>query len=249
MKEPIKQYKPAEKLELPQIKKEYPKIFKKVHCPSCAKVVDVENITLEKSLAKCGDCQVIFSIEEEVASLKVNKEMKQEIFRPEGIDLFYYKNDLEISIEPHIGLLDAFGGFLFPIAAVFSFFLYFSEGISPYIPLLLIVGSIFFLYRVINNHKNKIYIDINDHSLTLKHRPSNLKKDRSFSVEDIDQVYLKKAEDQPRYFTLHLIINGPNGQLHQKLLTVNSLSKAKYLEQEIEKYLGIEDRKVPESNV
>ncbi len=249
MKEPIKQYKPVEKLELPKIKKEFPKVFKKVHCPSCSEVVGVENITLEKSLAKCSGCEVIFSIEKEVASLKAKTTMKQEIFRPEGIDMFFYKDDLEISIEPHIGVIDAFCGFLFPFVTAFSIFVYFDKGISIYIPLLLTVGSIFFLYRILNNHKNKTYIDVNDHSLTLKHRPKNLKKDKRFLVEDIDQVYLKKAADQPGYFTLHLIVNGPNGQQHQKLLTVNSISKAKYLEQEIEKYLGIEDRKVPEADV
>jgi len=127
MKEPIKQYKPAEKLELPKIGREFPKVFKKIHCPSCSEEVGVANITLEKNLAKCAGCDVIFSIEEEVASLKTKEEMKQEIFRPEGIDLFYFKDDLEITIQPHLGLLD-----LFPLAAAFSGFLYFSKGISIY---------------------------------------------------------------------------------------------------------------------
>lgn len=40
--------------------------------------------------------------------------------------------------------------------------------------------------------------------------------------------------------------NGLDGQKHVKLITINTISKAKYLEQEIEKYLNIIDREVPE---
>lgn len=75
MKEPIKEYKPAEKFELPKIKKEFPKVFKKVSCPSCSQDVGADQINLQNSLAKCSNCDVIFSIEEEVASLKVKEEI------------------------------------------------------------------------------------------------------------------------------------------------------------------------------
>ena len=45
-----------------------------------------------------------------------------------------------------------------------------------------------------------------------------------------------------------MIINESKGQKHQKLLTLDTISKAKFPEQEIEDYLFIEDRKVPEAN-
>jgi len=248
MKEPIKQYKPAEKLELPSIKKEFPKVFKKVHCPSCAEVVDVENITLEKSLAKCSDCQVIFSIEEEVKSLEVKKEMKQEIFRPEGIDLFYYKDDLEIVMQQQVHWVDGMAAILLPFFSFLSFLGYFDKNVSIVFPILLTTLSLFFFYRVLQYYyKYKTYIDVNQEFLNIRHRPNNYRKDKSFDVADIDQVYLNTHGDG--YFRVNLIVNGTKGQQHIKILTVNSISKAKYLEQELEKYLGIEDRKIPESNV
>jgi hypothetical protein len=46
-----------------------------------------------------------------------------------------------------------------------------------------------------------------------------------------------------------MIINSLEGQIHEKLITINTLSKAKYIEQEIERYLKIEDRNVPEADV
>jgi len=247
MKEPIKQYKPAEKLELPKIKKEFPKVFRKVTCPSCSQDVGADHINLEKSLAKCGSCAVIFSIEEEVASLKLQEKVKQEIFRPEGVDLFYYKGDMEIALPQPIHWIDMSGALFLPIIALFSFLPYSSGSIPVFIPLLLMASALFFIYRAIKYRKAKTYIDVTERSLTIKHRPSNFKKDIAFSAEDIDQIYLKHSHIHSGYFVLNMIVNGPKGQQHQELVHVSSISKAKYLEQEIEKYLGIEDRKVPEA--
>lgn len=246
MKEPIKDYKPAEKLELPKIKKEFPKVFKRITCPACTEALNAEHIDLPNHVAKCGSCHVIFSIEEEVESIKVKEEMKQEIFRPEGIDLFYYKGDLEIALQQNIHPLEAFFMGMFPFLAFITTLIFFKKGFSINFPIFFGIGTLFFIYRAFTYTKAKSYIDINEQFLTIKHRPNNLKKDHSYPVEDIDQIYLKPSESHGGYFALHMIVNGPKGQIHKNLLSVNSLSKAKYLEQEIEKHLGIKDRKVPE---
>ena len=249
MKEPIKDYKPAEKLELPKVKKEFPKVFKKIICPSCKESVNADQLNLEKSIAKCGSCHVVFSIEEELSNLNTKNEIKQEVFRPEGIDLFYYKDDMEITLDGHVNQWDIVWFTLFLPGFIFTLIAYFNNNLSILVPLILFLGSILFLYRLINYKKNSTYIDVNKESIRVNHRTNNLKKDVIFSAEDIDQVYLKHSSTQGGYFELKLIVNGPQGQYHKNLLTVNTLTKAKYLEQEIEKYLGIEDRKVIESTV
>ena len=248
MKEPIKQYKPAEQLELPKIKKELPKVFKRVSCPACAEALNAEHLDLPNKVAKCCSCHVIFSIDEEIAELKSKKETKQEFFRPEGIDLFHYKGDLEIMLPQNVHGLEGFLFGMFALFAPFSILLHFKKGFSVYFPFFFVIGTLFFLYRLFSYAKAKTYIDINERALTIKHRPNNLKKDKTFPVEDIDQVYIKQSVDGMGmgYFVLFMIVNGLKGQQHKDLITVNTLSKAKYLEQEIEKYLGIEDRRVPE---
>ena len=249
MKQPEEQYKPAEKLELKKLKKEFPKVFKKVHCPSCEKEVNADDLNLQNSMAKCSCCNVIFSIQEEVESVKTKKEMKQEIFRPEGIDLFYYKDDLDITIQQHIQGLDAFGIILLPALAFFAFVLHFAKGIPLLFPVIFTLGTLFFIYRAMNYSNNKTYIDINDRSLSIKSRPRHFKKDKTFDANEIDQLYVRHAVDGSGYYSIYMIINGLEGQKHEKLLTVNTLSKAKYLEQEIERYLHIEQREVPEATV
>ncbi len=68
-----------------------------------------------------------------------------------------------------------------------------------------------------------------------------------FAANEIDQLYLTPSSDGMGYYTIHMIINGLEGQKHEKLMTVKTLSKAKYLEQEIERYLDISDSEIPDA--
>ncbi len=247
MEEPLDQYKHAEKLELKDIKKEFPKIFQKVCCPSCEKEVKAENINLNESLAKCGSCDVIFSIEEEVEIVKTKAQKKPEVLRPEGIDLYYFKGDLDITVQQHIQGWDMAGLIFLPTIAFFSIVLYFAKDISIYFSLVSILGSAYYIYRALNYSKNKTYIEVNDKTLSVQSRPKNMNKDKTYDVLDIDQLYVKHVTDGTGYFTVQIVTNGLEGQKHENLITVTSLSKAKYLEQQIERYLKLEDKSTLES--
>jgi hypothetical protein len=248
--EPLELYKSTEELELPELKKEIPKAYKKVNCPSCNEEIGADNLNLQLNVGKCGSCNAIFSIEEDVKAVMGKQLMKQDIIRPEGIDLFYYKDDLDITINKHLQGLDAVGTFILPSFSFLSIILYFAKGIPVLFPVILTLASLYFIFKAFNYSKrNKTLLNINNRILSIKSHPRNLTKDKSYNSGEIDQVYIKHAADGSGYYSIHMIINGIEGQKHEKLLTVNSLSKAKFLEQEIERYLGIEDRKVPESIV
>lgn len=251
MDEPMEQYKPLEKLDLKGAGEELKKSFTKVHCPSCNESVTADNLNLQNSVAKCSSCDVIFSIGEEIKSVNAAGEMKQEVFRPEGIDLFFYGDEMDITVQQHVQGVDAFGVILMPVIAFFSIILYFTDKFTftPWIPFAFTVGAFYFIFRALNYSKNKTYIDVNNKFLSIKSRPKHFRQDKTYSVDEIDQLYIKFAADGSGYFSIMMIINGLEGQKHEKLVTVNAISKAKYLEQEIERYLNIENRKVLESNV
>ncbi len=249
MDESLEQYKPAEKLELRDIKEEFPKAYSHIHCPSCNTAVVAGNINLQNSVAKCSACNAIFSVHEQMERVKTLSESKQEVLRPEGIDLFYYKDDLDITIQHHLQGLDVFGLTIFPIVAVFLIFYYFmgEHSISPYFPIAFSMAAVYYIYRALNYSNNNTYIDVNSEYLKIKSRPKHFKKDKTYPVDQIDQVYIK--QEPSAYYSINIVINDLNGQKSEKLLVVNTISKAKYLEQEIEQHLNIENRKVPESNV
>jgi hypothetical protein len=63
-------------------------------------------------------------------------------------------------------------------------------------------------------------------------------------VNDIDQVYIKKKNGLN---SIYMIVDNPTGQKHIRLIAgLDSISKARFLEQEIERHIGIVDRPVPE---
>lgn len=251
MDEPIEQYKSAKKLKLKNLKKEFPKVFKKINCPSCENEVAADNVNLQNSIAKCSSCNVIFSIQEEVDNIKTKKEIKQQTLRPEGIDLFYYRDELDITIQQHIQGFDLWAISFSPLIA-FSLiaFYYLEEFTIPlYIPIIFSLLAFYFIYKAFNYSNYKTYIDVNNSSLSIKHRPKNFRKDKMYAADEIEQLYLKPSNESGGHYTINLIINGLEGQKHEKLMTVNSLSKAKYLEQEIEQYLNIIDREVPEASI
>lgn len=245
--ESTQQYELAEKLKLKEIKKDFPKPFHKVNCPSCEEEVIAENINLHNCMGKCGSCNVIFSIEDEVESVKRKEEVKQTVLRPEGIDLFYFKDDLEITLKQQVGAFVGLGIFIFFLVAFFAILFYFIDEISLLYPLISFLGLFYFSYKGSKYSNEKTFIDVNNKFLTISSRPRNLKKDRRFAVDEIEQLYLKN--NGTGYYIIYMQINSVEGQKHEKLIATKTLSKARYLEQEIERYLNLENKEVPESNV
>ena len=255
MREPLEQYKPAERIELPKTPEAAPKVFQKINCPSCDTEVSADNLNIDKGVAKCGGCHAIFSIEKEVENVKKEPEkvkVKQEYLRPEGIDLFYFNDELNIAMKQNPHWIDITGGFLLPLfAAMFIFFYFIGTKVPGILPIALTIPALYFMYRLFQYHKSKTYIDISNNKITIRHRPNNFKKDQEFDTRDIDQLYLQNDPNGTGKIIINMVINSAAGQKHRRLIAIphGHLSRAKYLEQEIEKYLGIEDRKVPESNI
>jgi len=252
MKEHKSEYKPAERIELDTFPEKEPKKFVQITCPSCKSGIGSDNIELQKEIAKCGSCNAIFSISEEVNSIEQEKEKRQEFLRPEGIELFFFKDEMDITIDDHMGVGEQCLQFFHFLTLGTGFFYFFGE--KP-ISLLLLVSfvllSIYLVYRAATySHKHKTFIEINKDELNIRSRPSNyFTKDKRYSASDIDQIYLKSDPNGSGQITLFALVNHPNGQKHEKLCLASNISKAKYLEQEIENYLGVKDRNIPGSNV
>ena len=239
------EHKPVEKLSLQPLLPGY----QKIECPACATEISAANLDLPGKVAKCGGCNVVFSIAQKLEALTTEQKVTQEYLRPEGIDLFHYRGGLDITVQQHLQGLDLAGLLLFPFLAIIFTLVYFLKDAPLVLPVVTTLLSLYFVYRATYRKNDKTYIDVSDRMLSIKARPRHFKQDKSYSSDEIDQLYIKNAIDGSGYFTVFMIVNGVEGQKHEKLLTVNTLSKAKYLEQEIERYLNIPDRMVPEAQV
>ncbi len=236
------EHKPLDKykLELKNLKKKPAKVFKRLNCPACEAPIPADNMNLHDKIGKCSSCDALFPFHEEILDFSNKPTIKQEVIRPEGIDIFHFQEELDITIQqPTTG----FDGFFLILSTIFLLVLefYFIIGFPVWIPAMFALAPIYTLINFMNRSKHKVYLTINEQTLTIKWRPKKFIKDKVYDVHDIDQIYVNKLNG------VSMIINGHDGQKHIKLLPkLSSPSKAKYLEQEIEKHLGIIDREVLE---
>jgi len=234
------------KLELKELPALEPKNYTKIACPSCEQDLPADNLNINDKIAKCGNCHVVFPFYEEIASLNKNEQkLKQEFFRPEGIDISYFRDEMDITIQQ-----TSYWEWLLFLLVFFAclFTAVYWKGKAPLLlPALTWLSTLYPLINFINRSKHKIHLNIDDHNLTSKWRPKNFMKDKSYAIHEIDQVYVKKIPEMGTY-DVCMIVNSPEGQRHVKLLQMLTvLSKAKYLEQEIERHLGITNRPVLEA--
>ena len=239
--------KPAkEKLKL-KLKSKTPESesnYQQIHCAACNSEIPAANIHLSDKIAKCGECNVVFSFREKISGLLENKKIRQELIQPEGIDLFYFRDELEISIQQPWTALEVISLSFFPVFAILFSLLSIEKDISPFVIGFFWLGTFLSLLNAYLRSRHKVHLTIDDQYLSVFWRPKKFKKDKKYRIDEIDQLYIQPYGDGQK---VRMILNGVEGQKHVTLISgLKSISKAHYLEQEIERYLGITDRVVPE---
>ena len=244
------EYKEPYQLKLKKLKDLATQNYHDVSCPKCKENILGNGINIADKIAKCDACGVVFSFQKEIAHLLKPQRIKQEVFRPEGIDIFQFKNELDFSIQqPYTIMQGILAGLGIPFALIFTV-AFIVKGGGLYIPAVIFwLMSIYPIYSWINHSKYKTYVNIDEKSITIQRKPNKGNKDKSYDKIDIDQLYIKRNPNTG-HFDIFMIINGLDGQKHVRLIpNLDSKSKARYMEQEIERYLGIIDREVLEETI
>jgi len=231
------------KLELKELESQKKSGFQKIHCPSCGESVPADHININDKIAKCGGCHAVFPFQHKIDELLNSRQPKQTVLRPDGIDLYAYKNELEIAVKQPTSGWDVVPWSVWPWFPLLFTALFFTKGFPLVILLCSWLIGVFPIMNLINRSKHKIYLTMDDVYFNIQWRPKKFVKDKRFLVRDIDQIYIR---DYHGYHQVMMIVNQAGGQKHEHLITIIGISKARFLEQEIEKYLKIEDRKVPE---
>lgn len=238
------------KLELKEVDIEDTSTFTKIGCPNCGSDVPASNLNINDKIAKCGNCDVVFTFKKEVQDLETAVEIasKPEIIRPEGIDIFHFEEEMDITMEQPISIPEVLIGSLVPFISFIFIMAYFAkDGAFPL--WLTLTGSLLgflSILNLLNRSNHKIFINIDNQYLSIKRKPKKFIQDQQYNIKDVDQVYIKNIGG----YHVYMMINSPGGQKHVKLVSnIPSLSKARFLEQEIERKLGIKDRRVPEETV
>ncbi|MBX2874704.1 MAG: hypothetical protein KTR30_21455 [Saprospiraceae bacterium] len=241
------------KLELKEVEIEVEDTssYTKIGCPNCGSDVPASDLNINDKIAKCGNCNVVFSFQKEVRELEVAEQVasKPEIIRPEGIDIFHFEEEMDITMDQPISVPEVLLGSLVPFIGLLFILAYFASDkeFPLWLALMGGVASFLSILNLVNRSNHKIFINIDDRFLSIKRRPKKFIQDQQYNISEIDQLYLRVIGG---YHHIYMLVNGPGGQKHVKLVSnLQSTSKARFLEQEIERKLGIKDRRVPEETV
>lgn len=238
--EPLEEYKLKLKdLDLPPLEN-----FKRLECPACQAKITADQINIQDKIAKCGSCHAIFPFEQTIKNFLSPSNSKHDMLKPEGIDLFYYKDELDITFQQPFSVLDGLPLLILIFAGIISTGIYFKHGgeFQFYWMCFYWALSLFPIYNLFQRKNHHVHVTVDEVYLHIMWRPKKMIKDRKILVREIAQIYVKLVNEG---YALFAVVNGPDGQRHEKLISgMTTPAKAKYLEQEIEKHLHIEDRPV-----
>lgn len=236
------------KLDLNEYSDDDSNDFEFVDCPSCKSQVDADGINLDHLMAKCNSCNAVFSIDDVKTQLKTKHKSKQPIERPEGVEKFYFGEELDLTVNQTGYFLEWYFAFFFPFMAL-GFFGGWTQGVVPlFVPILCLVIAIVSIVSLITKKRHLSHIRVNRSNIDVIHRPNKFKRNVEIETSQVEQIYVANIPIAGGgKYALKAVVNGDDGQKHKVLLKgIKTVRAAKYMEQEIESYLGIENQEMLE---
>ena len=223
----------------------------RLQCPSCKADIASEDININRLIAKCSQCNTVFEFEKTVREAP---RQRPEIVMPPGIEAYHLLSELNLEIKwrqsfsSFLAFFTIFWNgivFIFVAAAIITGTYGMLLGVS--IHLLVGLGLLYYMLTVM---VNTTFITASNYRLLIEHRPLKLPfyKNRDIPVTEIDQLHVERyvastTNGKPNHaFGLYLLKK--NGEKVRLLKGLRNPDQARYVEQEIERFLDIPDRKV-----
>ena len=218
-------------------------------CKRCSDPIEASDINLDTNIAKCTSCNAVFDFRDQVNQKVVTS--RTAIEAPKNIQLQSTINGLEIARKwfsrKIIGLL-AFCVFWDGFMVV-----WFGIAISQQQWTMLAFGSLHALvglglsYYLVCGFINRTHVEIGINSISIRHEPLPWPGKKTVQVGDIKQVFtrskLHRNKNSTSYtYQVHFLDRA--GKDNKLLPGLEKPEQALYIEQEIEKTLGIKDAPV-----
>ncbi len=224
-----------------------------VQCEKCNAAILPENLDLLRSLAKCDACGHLFNCAAQLDALGDDGGGRREkVPMPKGIRLFRRANGLRI-------LRRWFGAkfiFLFFFCLFWNGFMavWFTIAIKNRIWPMAAFGSLHALvglgvaYATLAGFLNTTTITVVNGLLQIRHAPIPSPGNRQFKADSLRQLYTKRRVHHGKNgtsITYELRARTSDGQDEKLLGSLDNENQALFIEQEIEEFLGIQNRPVP----
>ncbi len=219
----------------------------KIHCLSCGSEIPMLDVDLVGKIAKCTNCNNVFSFSVPSAAGKERAPTN----KPKDFSLERSVEGLTITrkwFTPAIIFLTFFCLFWNGFMAVW-FYIAIKQKIYSMALFGLLHGAVGLglLYGVLAVYLNKTYIRVSQNSLTITHRPLPWFGQKDLKQHNLKQLYTKEVinysgRPYPTLYAVQAVTN--QGEVIELISGFSSSEEALFIEQEIEKYLKIDDEPV-----
>ena len=224
-----------------------------LNCKECGKPIPAIDINITSLMAKCVNCNSVFSFEDKSRVRIQNTAFDTKramVPMPKGINLNEKNGQLEIEVS-WFRLSNIFLTFFTMLWDSFMFGWFYSA-ISNGEFLMVLFGSlhgavgVYLTYRVLSGYVNKTLITVSRQSLSVKIGPLPWPGNISIPSSEMAQLYSKRVITQGKNSTTSYEVHGirKNGTHLALVKSLERSEEAFYLEQKIEDFLQIEDEPV-----
>ncbi|MBN1344564.1 MAG: hypothetical protein JXQ73_17875 [Phycisphaerae bacterium] len=225
-----------------------------LYCKTCGEPIDADDVNIKLAIAKCRSCNAVFGFAEQLAGQEARKARRNrdDVPMPKAITVDPWGHDLTITRRwfswIHVFLVFfciAWDSFL-----VFWYFMAFTEK-SPLIfkifPIFHLATGVGLTYFTIAGFLNRTVIKVASGILSVRHTPLPWPGNHRIETAGLDQIYcteeIRHGEDNASF---NYVVNAKltDGRKVKLLTGLDEPDQALFIEQQIERHLGIEDRPV-----
>jgi hypothetical protein len=225
-------------------------------CDECGHHMGGSDININSTLAKCSNCGTVYFLKDDEFFIG-DRSLKPEMMIPEGTEVLHLPSSLDIRVNRYQSVTKSELTFKTFFTLFWNFVVLIVAGAmiasGTLVPLLFMsfhilvgIGSIVVLAQTLFNYTDVI---VDDYDLKITNRPIRgfWNRDKTYDKKDIQQLYVSryvssKTNGQPNHaYALYAILN--NGKKVQLVKGMNKETQL-YLEQELERFLSIDDEHV-----
>lgn len=226
-----------------------------VICPTCQQIVPANNIELSNGLAKCDACAQIFPFQDLTPQPQEQDlgRRRTRIPQPENILVEHQGDELVLNWRWFSPVTAIFMTFFTIAWNVFLIFWYSMVLTSPETPWLMVVFplghvavGIGLLYYTLGLFVNRTLIRVSRQHLALRHQPLFWTGQCDLPSKNITQLFCRRKVYHTKNGTrvAYLVYVIMKNHKEHKLVEVSDPDHAQYIEQQIEKKLGLVDQSI-----
>ncbi len=229
-----------------------------IECPSCHTQILSDDMNLNNMVAKCRQCHALVSLNRFVSTAKSNADLPQRIERPQvplptgfqvedaGFGLTISRRWFSCVILFLVFFCIAWNSFL-----VFWYSMAFGNDFPWFFkvfPIAHVAVGIGLTYFTLAGLFNRTTIRVDDQYLKVRHGPIPWLGNQTLPSNEIDQLYTQEQTHHGKhgvYRSYKVCALTRDGRKVVLISNLQEVDQALFIEQRIEKQLGIEDRPMP----